>query len=100
MSVNTLYSRLCAVGLVWPAHTDGRSKITSRRQDHPSSPASQIRQLPTSIRDDIKMSVPAHSAVHARNYVDPEDEAAEKAKKEGEPPHSKGMVSENKEESC
>jgi hypothetical protein len=46
------------------------------------------------------MSVPAHSAVHARNYVDPEDEAAEKAKKEGEPPHSKGMVSENKEESC
>jgi hypothetical protein len=46
------------------------------------------------------MSAPAHSAAHARNYVDPEDEANEKAKKDGEPAHSKGMVSENKEESC
>ena len=46
------------------------------------------------------MSAPAHSAVHARNYVDPEDEANEKAKKDGEPAHSKGMVSGNKEESC
>jgi hypothetical protein len=46
------------------------------------------------------MSTPAHSAVHARNYVDPEDEASDKAKKDGEPSHSKGMVSESKEESC
>ena len=39
------------------------------------------------------MSVP-HSAVHSRNFVDPEDEANEKGKKNGgEPAHSKGMVS-------